>query len=571
MKLDKSALSIAAIMALASVISYVSVLAIKNENNFLFLRKDKSNSQLAAVAPHHDLVKDNRRKFIKKLSLESQPRTIILISVNHFNTGRGNIISSDQNWLVANGAKKIIADMAVINKLKDSGLVKIEPTAFIGEHGIRNLLGEIKEFFPNSSLAPLIIKEPAKPDDIQKLFEILESNCPDCGMIASVDMSHYQPAHLAEIHDVKTVRALAALDTKQLWQTETDSNAGLVLLALWAKAKNLTRFNLFVHTNSGLLAQNFEAETTTHILGNYSAGEPAKADNELSFSFAGDGMFGRNVGYYFQKNNFQDLFSNLGNRTLWGTDIAWLNLEGPISDKEIKQNPKDKNLVFNFSRQTIAALKYLKITTAGLANNHTANQSAAGLNKTKEMLEGAQIDWVSDSNKISGQSLKRYRQGDMAVALIAINVLAGVKGAEELIKQEKSKHNFVIILPHWGNEYQITHSAEQEKLARLWLAAGADLIIGSHPHVVQDAQVINGKLVFYSLGNFIFDQMFSAETQQGLILAGTVSAEKLKIVLTPIISKKMKPEIMRGAAKQKIINRICGLLGNYCKGDVIEI
>ena len=88
---------------------------------------------------------------------------------------------------------------------------------------------------------------------------------------------------------------------------------------------------------------------------------------------------------------------------------------------------------------------------------------------------------------------------------------------------------------------------------------------------MQDAQIINNKLVIYSLGNFIFDQMFSTETQQGLIVSGLINDKKLKIVLTPIMSKKMKPEIMRGAERRKIINRICAGLENYCKDDQIEI
>ncbi len=571
MKIERIVLNIAAVVALTSIIGYFSATAIKNENRFLFFHKDKINNPLAAVVPHHDLVKSIRREFIEKLSLESRPRTIILVSVNHFNEGLSNIISSDQDWTVANGTKKITADTVVINKLKDSGLVKIEPAAFLNEHGIKNLLGEIKEFFPDSSLVPLIIKEPAKPDDIEKIAEILELDCSGCGLIASVDMSHYQPAHLAEIHDAKTIRALMALDKKQIWQTETDSNAALVLLVDWVRAKNLNRFNLSVHTNSGLLAKNLEAETTTHILGNYSAGETVKAEDELSFTFAGDCMFGRNVGHDFQANNFMDLFSNLGNRTLWGTDISWLNLEGPISDKEVAQHPEDHSLSFNFSREAIEALKYLKITAVGLANNHTTNQDRTGLNKTKEILEKAQIDWTGDPDKISGDSIKRYSQGDITVALLPVNVFAGANNLEEFIKKEKSKNNLVIVLPHWGNEYQPTHSASQEKMARRWIEAGADLIIGAHPHVVQDAQVINGKPVFYSLGNFIFDQMFSQETQEGLILTGVISEGKIKIVLVPVISKKMKPEIMRGADRQKMIDKICRSLGEYCREDVIEI
>jgi len=573
MKTQKLILIIAVIIVLAFVAIYFFTPAktIKNENSFSFFHKVKINAQLAAVMPHHDLVKDVRREFFKKLKLESKPQTIILISVNHFNTGSGDIITSDQDWLVANGKEKIKANTEVINKLKDSGLVKIEPAAFLNEHGIRNLLGEIKEFFPSSKLVPLIIKEPAQPEDIKKLAEVIKLNCPDCGLIASVDMSHYQPAHLAEIQDIKTIRALAALDEEQIWQSHADSNAALTLLINLAKNKNLTSFNIFAHTNSGLIAKNLEAETTTHIFGNYSAGNPIKTDNELTFSFAGDAMFGRNVGYAFQKNNFKDLFSNLGNNTFWGTDISYLNLEGPVSDKEIKQNPEEHSLVFNFSRQTIEALKYLKITTAGLANNHTYNQGAAGLAKTKEILEKAGIDWVGDPNKVSEGGIKRYKQGDLTVALLAVHVLYGASGIEELIKQEKSKNNFVIVLPHWGNEYEIKHSATQEKLARAWIAAGADLIIGGHPHVIQDAQIINNKLVIYSLGNFIFDQMFSAETQQGLIISGLINNEKIKIVLTPIISKKMKPEIMRGADRKKIIDRICAGLENYCNGDEIEI
>lgn len=561
MKIYKIALSVAMAIALVSVIFYFSVLAIKNENN----------SPLAAVLPHHDLVKEIRREFMERLSRESQPKTIILVSVNHFNAGSSEIITSDQDWLVANGAKKITADLAVIEKLVKNGLVKVEPAAFLNEHGIRNLLGEIKEFFPKAKLVPLIIKEPAKPDEAGKLTRVLAESCPACGLIASVDMSHYQPAELAEIHDTKTLRALMALDENEIWQTEIDSNAALALLINLTKAKDLNRFNLFAHTNSGLLAGNKETETTTHIFGNYSSGGPVSVESGITFSFAGDAMFGRNVGHDFQDNNFLDLFANLGNQTLWGTDISWLNLEGPISDKNVEQFPEEHSLVFNFSRQTIKALKYLKLTVVGLANNHTLNQGAVALEKTRAILEEAEIDWSGDPNKNDSASVRRYRQGDITVALLPVNLLSSADGAEELIKEEKNKNNFVIVLPHWGNEYELTHSASQERLARAWIKAGADLIIGTHPHVVQDAQVIDGKLVFYSLGNFIFDQMFSAETQQGLIISGQISADKLRIVLTPVVSKKMKPEIMRGAQRQKIIDRVCRKLGEYCKGEVVEI
>ncbi|MDD4271580.1 MAG: CapA family protein [Patescibacteria group bacterium] len=341
--------------------------------------------------------------------------------------------------------------------------------------------------------------------------------------------------------------------------------------ALLGVGAYFSAFNFLSQPKFSLPAFNFAAESAKPVLENQIAKTPAKADNEISFFFAGDAMFGRNVGYKFQKNNFIDLFANFDKAILEEADIAWLNLEGPVSDKEVTQRPQDHSLVFNFSRETIEALKYLKITTAGLANNHTDNQGQKALAKTKEILEEARIDWNGEPNKISEDGIRRYQQGDLSVALISVNALYGAKGVEELIKEEKNKNNFVIVLPHWGNEYETSHNANQEKLARAFIAAGADLIIGGHPHVVQDAQVINGKLVFYSLGNFIFDQMFSAETQQGLILSGVIIAEKIKIKLVPIVSKKMKPEIMSGADKEKIIDRICSGIKDYCKDDIISI
>ncbi|MDP2709295.1 MAG: CapA family protein [bacterium] len=321
-------------------------------------------------------------------------------------------------------------------------------------------------------------------------------------------------------------------------------------------------FNFFVLAGPGALPQASGKNNET----------AAPAKEEISFAFAGDVMLGRNVGDRFQKNNFKDLFVNFDAGAFSGKDIVWLNLEGPISDKQVKQNPADHSLVFNFSREAIEALKYLKITTAGLANNHTDNQGQAGLSKTKEILKQAKIEANGEPNTISEAGIVRYRQGELTVALIAVNALYGrTDGMGELIKREKGKNNFVIVLPHWGSEYQTAHGAGQEKMAKNWIAAGADLIIGMHPHVVQDAQLINGKLVFYSLGNFIFDQMFSAETQQGLILSGTISADELKIKLVPIVSKKMKPEIMAGPERQKIMDRICRPLGEYCDGDEIGL
>jgi poly-gamma-glutamate synthesis protein (capsule biosynthesis protein) len=536
------------------------------------IKTTTANEQLAVVVPHHDLVKDKRAELLKKLGQNSQPETIILLSTNHFNAGAGNIVTSSRDWTVANGQEILSADTVLINKLTANNLATADNAVFDNEHGIKNLLGEIKEFFPNSNLIPIIIKDAVGQEPIKNLSDFLKDNCQNCGVIASVDMSHYQPAHVAEIHDIKTLRALTAGNEEEIWKTEVDSNASLAFLVAWAKARDLNNFVLFDHTNSGLLANNFDAETTTHIFGYFDASSaPVIDDSSLTFTFAGDAMFGREIGYQFQQNNFKDLFVNLGNRTFWGTDISWLNLEGPINSKVVPQPRHIDDLRFNFSNQTIEALKYLKLTTVSLANNHTLNQGPENLKTTQNILNNSGLDWQGNPNKPDEKSILRYEQSGIKLSLIAINLTFGINNINETIRQEKQRGQFVVVLPHWGNEYDTTHSAAQENLARSWFAAGADLIIGSHPHVIQDAQIIDGKLVFYSLGNFVFDQYFSKNTQQGLILTGQLSQEAINIALLPIESKRLKPERLRGDAKKEILDKVCKNITDFCHYDLIKI
>lgn len=532
----------------------------------------RPNLPLVAVLPHHDLVQIQRQNLLATLAERSQPETIILVAPNHFAAGQANIQTTDRVWSIKGDTVEISSNEQVITDLLHTNVVTLEDSSFSNEHGIKNILSDLYTNFPHSKIVPLILKDTVTAEEIKHLTTVLAESCLECGLIASVDMSHYNPAAVADIHDIKTLRALSALDAEGIWKTEVDSPPSLVLLLAWAKHNQVEQFVLTDHTNSGTIFGDADGETTTHILGYYTAGAIEPIPDQITFTIAGDMMYGRAVGALFQENNFRDLFANLGNRLFWGTDISWANLEGPVSDKFVQQDQNAENLVFLFSQQTTYALQYLKLTTVGLANNHTANAGTAGLETTRTVVEKAGIDWQGDPNQISeALSLDRYTQGDVTIAMISVHALIPTTGLTDLIAQEEQAGNFVMVLPHWGAEYGIVHSAGQEKLAREWMAAGADLIVGMHPHVVQDAQLIDGKLVIYSLGNFVFDQTFSAETQQGLIVTGAISADKLKLVLVPIVSRKIKPQLARGAEKQVLIDRICAELGESCKDGTITI
>lgn len=562
---------------------------------------------LVMVVPHHDLVKDRRSRLFEERSNATQPDTIILLSPNHFSAGRDDVITTDRVWSVENGEASVVPATDVIDVLVSAELATVDDTVFDTEHGIKNILSDIHAFFPDATLVPLVLKESIDPAAVELLVEALAATCDSCGVIASVDFSHYQPAALADVHDIKSIRALVEMDVEDVWEAEVDSQASLAFAMQWAGVQRLERFVLADHTNSGVLEGNPEAETTTHVFGYYDDGASTVGENNgvnceqrtvgdsstarvvagcldtlnntLTFTFAGDGMFGRFVGAQFQDGGFRDLFSSLGDRTLWGTDISWMNLEGPVSDAVVAQSTDPDDTRFLFSRQTVDALRYLHLTTAGLGNNHTLDAGETGYATTQAVLTDVGIDVhghsrivvAADVNMTSPTSVVRYEQGDVHLSLIAVNALADVSGLEELIRSESDAGQFVVVLPHWGVEYATTHSPKQEEFARAWVAAGTDLIIGSHPHVVQDAQVIDGVLVLYSLGNFVFDQTFSDETQRGLLITGELHRDSLRVVLVPVVSHALRPEFARGEVRQTIVDRVCANIQEVCVDGQIVI
>jgi len=510
------------------------------------------------IVPHHDLMKDERATYLK--TIKESPKTVILASPNHFDSGKGDIITTTKDWTVAGGA--IMADKDKINQLLKSDLFSNEEVAFNGEHGIANILDDIHADFPSSKIIPIIIRQNTARGKITGLNTELNSVCgADCLLIASIDCSHYQPGSLAQIHDDMTKRALNNMDEDLAWKSEVDSPQSLLLSVLWAKSKSTTKFELNQNTNSGKLSGSRDTESTSYILGDFAKGDAdTKVTDEFSFIFGGDMMYDRKVDYNFRGNDIYKIFDNFGDRTFWGTDLAFANLEGPISATPI---PADNSgsMVFNFPPTVPNLLKWLHINSVSLANNHSDNAGLTGYTNTVKVLTDAGITPVGHQTGYDSKSIARYQSGDVHVSLIAIDELATNADITADIKTEKAKGARVIIFPHWGTEYQTIHNSSQELLAHRWIDAGADMVIGSHPHVVEDAEVYKNKPIFYSLGNFVFDQTFSTETQRGLIVAGEFKGNDIKLVLLPTKEVNIQPQLLTGTEKDSFIAKYRAYLG----------
>jgi len=237
-----------------------------------------------------------------------------------------------------------------------------------------------------------------------------------------------------------------------------------------------------------------------------------------SLIFVGDMMFDRGVEYYSEQND--NIYYPLEKVSdfLKTADITFGNLEGPIV--KYPKNFLSKSLKFAFSTSTLKVLASAGFDILSLANNHTLNMGSTGLIETRNLLRSLDILPVGDTINCSAEFV--VEKDD--IVFFAINKTFGFNCSDEQvidnlkIVKAKFPNKFLIVSIHWGAEYKLSNSLAQQELAYLLIDNGVDLIIGHHPHVVQNIEEYNGKLIFYSLGNFVFDQHFSKETQQGLVV-----------------------------------------------------
>ncbi len=201
-------------------------------------------------------------------------------------------------------------------------------------------------------------------------------------------------------------------------------------------------------------------------------------------------------------------------------DIAFANLESPI----VTGCPRTTTgFKFCTDPQMVQGLTFAGIDVVTLANNHIENYGNKGVEETKNTLAQNKIGYTLNSLYI--QNIKNTKVGFIGFNLVDRTQLTQTE--VNLIKESKAKVDILIVTPHWGYEYQSTASKFQQLMAQTIVDSGADLIIGSHPHWVQNSEYIQGKPVYYSLGNFVFDQMWSEKTRNGLVVKFEFQGNKL--------------------------------------------
>ena len=275
-----------------------------------------------------------------------------------------------------------------------------------------------------------------------------------------------------------------------------------------------------------------------------------KDPNFVTLTFAGDIMLDRGVKNSVRKN-FNNDYSKLFEKSdiaslLKKSDIVFANLEGTASDKGADL----KNLYsFRMDPEVIPALKGAGISVLSLANNHIGDWGRLAFTDTLPRLKENEILYTGGgNNKEEAETPAIIEKYGMKIGFLGFSdkgpdymaaktdkagiLLVNDPNFDEIIKRASQQVDYLVVTFHFGEEYQTKHNGRQESLAHRAVDAGAKIVIGSHPHVVEDTEVYKNSFIAYSLGNLIFDQSWSKPTMQGMILEiklnkdGSMTAKK---------------------------------------------
>lgn len=266
-------------------------------------------------------------------------------------------------------------------------------------------------------------------------------------------------------------------------------------------------------------------------------------------TFVGDIMLARWVGKRMDEYGYDYPFSQT-TELFSESDLNIANLESPFSTT----GPYNQlGMVFRANPKGAESLKNAGINIVNLANNHFGNASQDGMETTFDLLNEKEISYFGAGNNSqeSHQPLVKeingikfaflgysdssvtpssYASGDNRPGLNLDNT----EQMKQDVAKAKEKADFVVVSIHLGSEYQHSPNQHQIDFAHSAIDAGADFIYGHHPHVVQSIEVYNNKPIFYSLGNYIFDQT-TKETKEGLVVQTNYMFNKLiNVKLIPI-------------------------------------
>ena len=289
----------------------------------------------------------------------------------------------------------------------------------------------------------------------------------------------------------------------------------------------------------------------------------SKPNDTLTMSMVGDIMMGRYVEEVTDSHGFDYLFRYM-KPYFNASDYVSGNYEHPALAKDVsKYEEADTAIRLNSYGNGVEAVKDAGFSVMTLANNHMMDFEEQGLVDTIDQFENADMDYVGVGSNITKakeninyQDVKGVRVATLGFTdvygknAVAKNNQAGLLNSNpdllfEMIGNakdaKKGNADLVVVNMHWGQEYATSATGRQTELAKAVIDAGADIIIGHHPHVVQSFDMYKDGIIFYSLGNFIFDQGWTRTKDSAMVQYHLNENGQATIDVVPLLIKEATP------------------------------
>jgi len=310
--------------------------------------------------------------------------------------------------------------------------------------------------------------------------------------------------------------------------------------------------------------------------------EPHK-EGKITLSFAGDISFAEgyaNMGYYHSNGN--DITKCIAPEVIArmdAADIMMVNNEFTYSSRG--EPLSGKTFTFRAKPEAAGNLSVLSADIVSLANNHVYDYGETALLDTLNTLEQYGIPYVGAGRNLEeAKEIVYFRAGDMKIAYVsatqversyvytkeasetAPGVLRTYDPARflEVIKKAEETSDFVVVYVHWGTEGASQFEADQQSLGHQYIDAGADLVIGDHPHCLQGVEYYKGVPIFYSLGNFWFN---SKTRDTGLVEADISKEGVAELRFIPCLQKGCRTTLVtEEGERQRVFHFLQGISAN---------
>jgi poly-gamma-glutamate synthesis protein (capsule biosynthesis protein) len=484
------------------------------------------------------IVRDNFAQFPQK----NDYQTIILVSQTDFKSADFFAYTYTKPGVLSESISAFdeatLQNLLQTNQIKDLGEIT-EKSRWNSD-----TIKEIPRIFPNAKIILLSVNKSASDETIEQLAHSLDVAAPEQTLVISLSAKVSAPDQTyQEYFDDFTNEIIPSADIDRFDELPVKEYVTAKLLGYYLRHR-------------GSLALNEELSNIDAFNIWYQKGQPIKTSNKVFLVAFGDIMLGRAVRAAMDKNGLEYPFAKMDNNYLRINDLLIANLEGPVTKNAVRTT---EGMSFGFFPDVVPVIKKYHFDIVSQANNHTLDKRQEGWNESMGHLRDGGVMAFGYPKEITEDSVQKLSIRGQKIAFLGleeVNFKINDDKAVETVKTLTDEGYKVIPFIHMGIEYKHTPTDRQKNVMHKLIDAGAVAVIAHHPHVVESFENYNGHPIVYSLGNAIFDQYWSADTQVGLSIGMEISDNETKTFLMPIKLPKSQFQLMDEEQKNNFLSEM---------------